>query len=60
MGFRPDLPSPVGDVINVASVSEPTPADASEYVKELRNVFAELGQSALDQIEAQFHQNALE
>ena len=28
--------------------------------RRLRNLFAELDQSALDQIEAQFHQNALE
>ena len=56
MGFRPNLPLPVGDVINVAL----TPADASQYIKELRNLVAELDHSALDQIEAQFHQNALE
>ena len=38
MGFRPNLPLPVGDVISVAPVSEPNPADASEYIKELRNL----------------------
>ncbi len=60
MGFRPNLPLPVGDSINVASISEPSPAEASEYITELRNLFAELDQSALDKIEAQFHHNALE
>lgn len=39
MGLRPNQPLPVGDVINVASVSEPTPADASEYIKEVENPF---------------------
>lgn len=36
MGLRANLPLPLGDSINVASVSEPSPAKASEDITELR------------------------
>ena len=60
MGFKPELPLPVADVLRVAALDmqDPSPSDAAEYVKELNNLFAELDVHALIEIENQFHRNA--
>ena len=60
MGFKPELPLPVADVLRVAAldVQDPSPSDAAKYVRELNNLFAELDVHALTEIENQFHRNA--
>jgi len=56
MGFKPELPLPVADVLKIATVSvqEPSPLDAAEYVRELNNLFAEPDVHALTEIENRF------
>ena len=60
MGFRPELPLPVADVLRITAfnVQDPSPSVAAEYVRELSNLFAELDVHALTEIENQFHRNA--
>ncbi len=53
MGVRPYLPLPVADVLRAAAfdLQQPSPSDAAEHVRELRNLFAELDVHALTDTE---------
>ena len=62
LGFKPQLPLPVADVLTSASADlrEPSPSDAVAHIRELSDIFADLDMQASTEIENQFHRNALD
>ena len=62
MGFRPDLPLPVGEITRIAAfdTAECDSAEAAKHIADLQALLNDLDKHALLEIESQFSRNALD